>query len=183
MQTNSHLHLWFLWWIWPGASPWEGEAARQCCGCPTLRTWTEWLAGPCRRRWQRLQDKARTRVIQDKKTTRLKHSSNVLPLAAMTLKLKLDCIHVECLPGEKKWTETVYFSVWHCGLMETARLCLALCKTQNMRRKWVYRILITTKQSDSSKYELQMICDMRIERVFLTCNIVAEEKRHHIMFV
>lgn len=52
------LHLWFLWWIWPGASLWEGEAAHLCCGCPALHTWTGWQAGPCKKRWQTLQDKA-----------------------------------------------------------------------------------------------------------------------------
>lgn len=60
-------YLWFLWWIWPGVSLWEGEAARLCCGCPALHTWTGWLAEPCRRQWQILQDKARMSHLRHKK--------------------------------------------------------------------------------------------------------------------
>lgn len=62
-------HLWFLWWIWPGVSLWEGEAVHLCCGCPALHTWTGWQAGPCRRRWQTLQDKAKITWITTTTTT------------------------------------------------------------------------------------------------------------------
>lgn len=162
---HPRIYLWFLWWIWPGASLWEGEAARLCCGCPALHTWTGLLAGPCRRQWQTLQDETKTRVIWDKykKTAIIYYNTSFNANNLFFLSTECSYITLNWMVCILSLPEKNKNSVWHFRLMDTLSGSVQRNQTQRVQKMLVQKgtyFKYFTQQCDTQltkeKHEYQL---------------------------